>query len=155
MAPWLDVCSVLHQQRTQEAEVTMMGIVFFLGFGLIAGLFAWAIMAGTARRGLASTVVIGLTGSFFGDSLLSYTAGEQLYALHRSGVVGSVAGAVFLLFAACSIFRDNVRPTDTRRAEYESRRLMHYAADRHTGANSPRPSPLFSAARQRAPRRQD
>jgi uncharacterized membrane protein YeaQ/YmgE (transglycosylase-associated protein family) len=155
-ASWRKACSPksntgggeFDRSRTQEAEVTMMGIVFFLWFGLFAGLLAWLVVARKTRDALVTIVAVGVTGSFLGDGLLSYMVGEHLQSLNRSGVVGSVAGAVCLLFVACGILQDIARPRDDRRRRRETGRALLSAADCHTRALSPCPSPLFVPDRQ-------
>ncbi len=124
----------------------MMGILFLLSFGLIAGLVAWAATPGSGHIDLLGAIVVGLSGSFIGASFMSYVVDERVYALHRCGIVGSVAGAVCLLFAACGIFSDNFGLVRASRSERS--RIMQDEADRRMRARSPRHSPFFQPDRQ-------
>ena len=74
-----------------------MSYVWMALVGLIVGLVARAIMPGTQSLGLILTAVLGIAGSFLagflGQSLGFYAAGEG------AGFIGSVIGALILLFA--------------------------------------------------------
>ena len=77
-----------------------MGIVTMLVVGLIAGLLARAIMPGNDAMGWIPTVILGIVGSFVGGflaSVLLHEGATDTSALHPTGVVGSVIGALVVL----------------------------------------------------------
>jgi len=68
--------------------------------GLIAGLLARAIMPGNDAMGWIPTVILGIVGSFVGGFLASFllhAGATDTSALHPTGVVGSVIGALVVL----------------------------------------------------------
>ncbi len=85
-----------------------MGILFFLVFGFIVGLLARAIMPGDQKMGLLMTTILGVTGSFIGGFLSSLFTSHRVTDFHTSGVIGSVIGALVLLFVAGGLFNRRV-----------------------------------------------
>jgi len=75
-----------------------MGILLFIVFGLIVGLLARAIMPGTQSMGLVATALLGIAGSFVGGFLVSLVTHNRVGDLNTAGVVGSIVGALLLLF---------------------------------------------------------
>ncbi len=75
-----------------------MGIIGMIVIGFIVGLVARAILPGTQALGFILTTLLGIVGSFvagyIGQALGWYQAGEG------AGFVGSVLGAMLLLFIA-------------------------------------------------------
>jgi uncharacterized membrane protein YeaQ/YmgE (transglycosylase-associated protein family) len=82
-----------------------MGILFFLVFGFVVGLLARAIMPGEQRMGILMTTVLGVTGSFIGGFLSSLFTNHRVTDFHTAGVIGSVIGALVVLFAAGGLLR--------------------------------------------------
>jgi uncharacterized membrane protein YeaQ/YmgE (transglycosylase-associated protein family) len=82
-----------------------MGILFFLVFGFVVGLLARAIMPGEQRMGIVMTTILGVTGSFIGGFLSSLFTSHRVTDFHTAGVIGSVIGALVVLFAAGGLLR--------------------------------------------------
>jgi uncharacterized membrane protein YeaQ/YmgE (transglycosylase-associated protein family) len=75
-----------------------MSILLFLVFGLIVGLLARALMPGNQNMSLLMTTALGVVGSFVGGFLVSVVTSHRATELHTAGVVGSVIGALVVLF---------------------------------------------------------
>ena len=74
-----------------------MGLLAFLIFGFVVGLLARALMPGRQSMGFGMTIVLGVVGSFVGGFLGSLLTNEPVRYLHRSGLIGSVIGALIVL----------------------------------------------------------
>lgn len=81
-----------------------MGILFFLVFGLVVGLLARAIMPGEQKMGWIMTALLGVAGSFVGGFVSSLFTRQHVTDFNTSGVIGSVIGALLVLFLASAIF---------------------------------------------------
>lgn len=75
-----------------------MSIILFVVLGLVAGLLARALVPGKQSMGLIATTLLGMAGSFVGGLIASLFTRESVFALHTSGIIGSVIGAVAVLF---------------------------------------------------------
>ncbi|HEX2669877.1 MAG TPA: GlsB/YeaQ/YmgE family stress response membrane protein [Polyangiaceae bacterium] len=75
-----------------------MGILLFLVFGLVVGFLARAIMPGTQSMGLIATALLGVAGSFVGGFLVALVTHNRVTDLNTAGVIGSIVGALLLLF---------------------------------------------------------
>lgn len=75
-----------------------MSILLFIVLGLAAGLLARAIVPGRQSLGLIATTLLGMAGSFVGGLIASLFTRESVFSLHTSGIIGSVIGAVAVLF---------------------------------------------------------
>lgn len=75
-----------------------MSILLFIVFGLVAGFLARAIMPGRQGMGLAMTALLGVAGSFVGGFVASLLTGHSVLELDTSGLIGSVLGALAILF---------------------------------------------------------
>lgn len=75
-----------------------MSIILFVVLGLVAGLIARALVPGKQSMGLIATTLLGMAGSFVGGLVASLFTHESVFSLHTSGVIGSVIGAVAVLF---------------------------------------------------------
>jgi len=82
-----------------------MSLLAFLLFGLIVGLIARALMPGTQSMGCFATALLGCAGSFTGGLLGNLLSGRSLLALNPSGFIGSVLGALIVLFLPGHRFR--------------------------------------------------
>jgi uncharacterized membrane protein YeaQ/YmgE (transglycosylase-associated protein family) len=82
-----------------------MGILLFIAFGFVIGLLARAIMPGDQKMGWVMTIVLGIAGSFLGGFLASLVTDHRVLDFHTAGVIGSIIGALVLLFAAGPLFR--------------------------------------------------
>lgn len=75
-----------------------MSILMFIVLGLVAGLLARAILPGRQSMGVGATALLGMAGSFIGGLVASLISNQPLLQFHSSGVIGSVIGAVVVLF---------------------------------------------------------
>ena len=76
-----------------------MGILMFIVFGFVVGLLARAIMPGTQKMGILATSLLGIAGSFVGGLLVALVTSNRVTDLNTAGVIGSVVGALIVLFA--------------------------------------------------------
>ena len=74
-----------------------MSIITFLILGIAAGFLARAIMPGRQSMGFIATALLGMVGSLVGGFVGNLFSGERLFALHTSGLIGSVIGALAVL----------------------------------------------------------
>jgi uncharacterized membrane protein YeaQ/YmgE (transglycosylase-associated protein family) len=86
-----------------------MGIVLFILFGFIIGLLARAIMPGDQKMGLLMTTGLGVAGSFLGGFLTSLITDNHVTDFNTAGVIGSIVGALLLLFIAGMVTRRRTR----------------------------------------------
>lgn len=82
-----------------------MGLLTFILFGLVIGLIARAIMPGKQSMGLVATALLGIAGSFVGGFFGSLIHGGRLFDLHSSGIIGSIIGALVVMFLVGAIGR--------------------------------------------------
>lgn len=82
-----------------------MSIILFVVFGFIVGLLARAIMPGTQKMGFLMTIVLGIVGSFIGGFLVALITKNHVADLNTAGLIGSVLGAMLLLFASSRFSR--------------------------------------------------
>ncbi len=75
-----------------------MGILAWIIFGLIAGAIARLLMPGEQPLGIIGTCLLGIGGSIVGGLLASVLLGANPSGFQTSGLIGSVLGAVILLF---------------------------------------------------------
>lgn len=81
-----------------------MGLLMFLLFGFVIGLLARAIMPGRQRMGVVMTTVLGAAGSLLGGWVGSMISGYSVSDVHAAGFIGSLLGALALLFVAGRVF---------------------------------------------------
>jgi uncharacterized membrane protein YeaQ/YmgE (transglycosylase-associated protein family) len=77
-----------------------MALLLFVVFGFIVGLLARAITPGDQKMGFLMTAVLGIAGSFVGGFLTSLITSERVMDFNTSGIIGSVIGAIVVLFVA-------------------------------------------------------
>jgi uncharacterized membrane protein YeaQ/YmgE (transglycosylase-associated protein family) len=77
-----------------------MSVLAFILFGLVIGLVARAIMPGRQSMGLLATTLLGMAGSFIGGLVGSLIHGGRIFELHTSGIIGSLLGALLVMFLA-------------------------------------------------------
>ena len=75
-----------------------MGILAFILFGLVVGLVARALMPGRQSMGLVATTLLGMAGSFVGGLVGSVIQGGRMFELHSAGIIGSIIGALLVMF---------------------------------------------------------
>lgn len=72
-------------------------IITLIVVGLIAGALARLIIPGKQDLSIPATILLGIVGSFVGGLLSSLIFGGEL-EFTASGIIGSVIGAVIVLF---------------------------------------------------------
>jgi uncharacterized membrane protein YeaQ/YmgE (transglycosylase-associated protein family) len=77
-----------------------MGIIAWIVFGFIVGLIARAIVPGKQGMGLVMTTLLGVAGSLIGGLVASALGGGDATGFRASGFIGSLIGAIVLLFIA-------------------------------------------------------
>jgi uncharacterized membrane protein YeaQ/YmgE (transglycosylase-associated protein family) len=77
-----------------------MGILAWIIFGFIIGLIARAVMPGKQSMGFVMTTLLGVAGSIIGGLVASAITGGSATGFHPSGFIGSLIGAIVLLFIA-------------------------------------------------------
>lgn len=75
-----------------------MGILAWIVFGFVVGLIARAVMPGRQHMGFVLTTLLGIAGSLVGGFLASLITGNSAHEAHGAGFIGSVLGALLLLF---------------------------------------------------------
>lgn len=73
-------------------------VFIWIGFGLVAGLVAKAIMPGRDPGGPIATLAMGCGGSVVGSGLLMYAGGNRISPISVLGFVVATGGAFVLLF---------------------------------------------------------
>lgn len=86
-----------------------MAILLFIVFGFIVGLIARAIMPGQQSMGLLLTAGLGIAGSFIGGFLASLVTDQHVADLNTAGMIGSIIGALVLLFLGSTLLRSTGR----------------------------------------------
>lgn len=76
----------------------MFGIIGMIILGLIAGAIAKLIMPGRDPGGIIVTIVLGIAGSLLGGFLWNMVFGRGANGDSTAGLIGSVIGALILLF---------------------------------------------------------
>ena len=84
-----------------------MLILTILALGLAAGWFA-NILVGGGRPDWGKLLIVGLVGSFIGGTIGSLIAGDG-FAIHLSGILGSIIGATLLLLVMNAFTGDRSR----------------------------------------------
>ena len=77
-----------------------MGLLLFILFGFVIGLLARAIMPGDQKMGILMTTGLGVAGAFLGGFLMSLVTDHRVTDFHTAGIIGSIVGALLLLFIA-------------------------------------------------------
>jgi uncharacterized membrane protein YeaQ/YmgE (transglycosylase-associated protein family) len=77
----------------------IMAFLSWCVFGLIVGAIARFILPGRQSMGIIMTIVLGVLGSFVGGFLGSLFQEGDPAVLQASGWIGSIIGALLLLFA--------------------------------------------------------
>ncbi len=75
-----------------------MGLCGWIIFGFFAGLVARAVMPGTQAMGFVRTTILGVLGSFAGGFVYTLIKGGNPMDLRPSSFLGSVAGALLILW---------------------------------------------------------
>jgi uncharacterized membrane protein YeaQ/YmgE (transglycosylase-associated protein family) len=75
-----------------------MGLIAFVLFGLVIGLVARAVMPGRQSLSLVATALLGMAGSFVGGLVASVIYGGPALGFHTAGIIGSIIGALLVMF---------------------------------------------------------
>jgi uncharacterized membrane protein YeaQ/YmgE (transglycosylase-associated protein family) len=75
-----------------------MGIIAWIVFGFIIGLLARAIVPGRQSMGFIMTTLLGVAGSLIGGFIANSLSGGTMQDVHGAGFIGSLIGAVVLVF---------------------------------------------------------
>ena len=86
-------------------------IIFLLIVGLIAGAIARLLVPGRDPMSLLGTMALGIVGSFVGGFLqnLVFLHTVSLFALHPTGIIGSIIGSIIVLLLSRLFGRRRVR----------------------------------------------
>jgi len=75
-----------------------MGIIAWIVFGFIIGLLARAIVPGRQHMGFIMTTLLGVAGSLIGGFIANALSGGTMQDVHGAGFIGSLIGAIVLVF---------------------------------------------------------
>jgi uncharacterized membrane protein YeaQ/YmgE (transglycosylase-associated protein family) len=87
---------------------TLWFIITLLVVGLIAGALARLIIPGRQNLSIPMTILLGVIGSFVGGFLANLIFHGRL-ALDTSGIIGSIIGAIIVLFIYLRVKGRNAR----------------------------------------------
>ena len=76
----------------------MMGFIWWLIIGLIAGALARLIMPGRDPMGIIATIVLGIVGSILGGLVAMAVWRDSAEGFHPAGLLLSIIGAVIVLW---------------------------------------------------------
>ena len=76
----------------------MMGFIWWLIIGLIAGALARLIMPGRDPMGIIATIVLGIVGSILGGLVSMAIWRNQVDGFHPAGLLLSILGAIIVLW---------------------------------------------------------
>jgi uncharacterized membrane protein YeaQ/YmgE (transglycosylase-associated protein family) len=76
----------------------MMGFIWWLIVGLIAGALARLIMPGRDPMGIVMTIVLGIVGSILGGLVAMALWRESTEGFHPAGLLLSIIGAIIVLW---------------------------------------------------------
>jgi uncharacterized membrane protein YeaQ/YmgE (transglycosylase-associated protein family) len=86
-----------------------MSLIFFVLFGFAIGLLARALLPGKQNLGLIWTTVLGVAGSLAGGLVVKAITGRSMEGLQPAGFIGSLIGALVLLWAYVTFTRRRAR----------------------------------------------
>ena len=87
---------------------TLWFIITLLVVGLIAGALARLIIPGRQNLSIPMTILLGVIGSFVGGFLANLIFHHRL-SLDTSGIIGSIIGAIIVLFIYLRVKGRNAR----------------------------------------------
>lgn len=90
----------------------MFGFIWFIVMGGVIGWMASLVMKRDASMGFLLNIIVGIVGSFIGNSVLSFMLGGGTIGAWPPdwrGVIGALMGAVILLAIVNLIQRGRVR----------------------------------------------
>jgi uncharacterized membrane protein YeaQ/YmgE (transglycosylase-associated protein family) len=89
--------------------MSLMSLIFFVLFGFIIGLLARALLPGKQSLGLLWTTVLGVAGSLIGGLVAKAIAGAPMEGLQPAGFIGSLIGALLLLWGYVTVAKRRAR----------------------------------------------
>jgi uncharacterized membrane protein YeaQ/YmgE (transglycosylase-associated protein family) len=78
----------------------LIAIVSWIVFGFLVGLVARAVVPGTQALNFWATTALGIVGSVVGGLIASLVTRHELFMAHPAGFLGSILGAITVLFVA-------------------------------------------------------
>ena len=83
---------------SQDREVRGVNIIFWIAFGLVAGIIAKLLLPGRDPGGCIITMLLGVAGAFVGGFLYSFLTGRPFVAEFSLGsLVVAVLGSILVL----------------------------------------------------------
>jgi len=76
----------------------MMGFIWMIIIGLIAGALARLIMPGRDPMGIVMTIILGIVGSILGGLVSWAIWGTETGRIQPAGIVLSIVGAIIVLW---------------------------------------------------------
>ena len=76
----------------------MMGFIWWIIIGLVAGALARLVMPGRDPMGIIATIVLGIVGSLLGGLLSTFIWGTDERGFQPAGLLLSLIGAIVVLF---------------------------------------------------------
>lgn len=102
-----------------------MSWILFILFGLVIGLLARALVPGRQKMGIVWTILLGVAGALLGGLVSNAIAGRSVMELTTAGFIGSLLGAVVLLWGYVAIMRRRHRGDTTGGTETRTRTPAH------------------------------
>jgi uncharacterized membrane protein YeaQ/YmgE (transglycosylase-associated protein family) len=91
--------TVMSPETTQAFEHVANNVLIWVGFGMLAGMIAKAIMPGRDPGGPVATLLMGCGGSIVGSGTLMYFwEGQHVPAISPLGFAVATGGAFVILF---------------------------------------------------------
>ncbi len=91
--------------------MSILGFVLFLLFGLVIGLLARAILPGRQNMSLVMTALLGIAGALIGGLVVNLLTRAPMDRFEPAGFIGSLIGAVLLLWAYTAVTKRRGRRT--------------------------------------------
>jgi uncharacterized membrane protein YeaQ/YmgE (transglycosylase-associated protein family) len=89
-------------------HLSITEIISWCVFGLIVGLIARFLLPGRQHMGLVMTMILGIAGSFAGGFIGSIFSRRDHVAMHPSGWMMSIVGALVVLFMYSKFARPRI-----------------------------------------------
>jgi uncharacterized membrane protein YeaQ/YmgE (transglycosylase-associated protein family) len=87
-------------ELSPAAQQMVNVVLIWLGFGVVTGLLARALLPGREPAGLTGTLILGVMGGFLGPAAVALIAGHREFnPIGPVGLLASVGGAIVLLLA--------------------------------------------------------
>jgi uncharacterized membrane protein YeaQ/YmgE (transglycosylase-associated protein family) len=90
--------------------MSLATLIWFIVFGFIIGLLARALLPGRQSLGLLATTVLGIAGSLVGGFVARALSHGPSNGTQPAGFIGSLIGAIVLLWIYVAFSRRRARP---------------------------------------------